>query len=191
MSDIWRCEGCENRNPGSGSTCLRCGSARAASSRVRVGREVYLGPDEWKILRTAPLATFFYVSGVDRNLDEGERKAMIATLAGAQLFDSFLLREACGRLARELDEADLEREPDEREEEFEDAMRQVARVLDRRLDEEEAGAFRRGLIDLARIVAGATGGGVFGGANRVSEVETGAIEAIGDALGHREGVQAT
>lgn len=187
MGDVWRCDGCGNHNPESGSTCLRCGAEPGGSSRVAVGRRVFLGPEEWEALRTAPLATFFYVSGVDRNLDEGEQKAMVATLAGAQLFDSFLLREACGQLARELDDSDLERPPEEiDEEEFDRALRRVARVLDERLDEEEATAFRRGLVDLARIVAQATGGGLFGGGGRISRVEAEAIETIGDALDYRE-----
>ena len=186
MPESWRCDGCGNENAASATACVRCSWTPGSSARVVVGKEYYFEDEEWEALKTVPLVTFFYVAGIDRHLDENERKAMCAALSSAQLFDSPLLRETCGRIARRLDETELKK-PTEKlgPEDVENVMSRACRVLDKCVPDEEADAFRKGVIDLANLVAEASGGGLFGGPVRTSELEAGAIDAIGKALGYR------
>ncbi|MGH7563808.1 MAG: hypothetical protein ACREK5_05240, partial [Gemmatimonadota bacterium] len=107
MAETWRCKECGNLNRGTDSHCPDCRSEEwaGADARVAVGRRYSLTKEEWETVQLSPLWAFKLVSEIDGCSVRQERKSLVALLGNGQLFDSFLLREACGALARDLESA--------------------------------------------------------------------------------------
>ncbi|MGH7572619.1 MAG: hypothetical protein ACREMK_12360 [Gemmatimonadota bacterium] len=183
MDEIWRCRECGNLNHGTDTHCLDCSSEEwaGAEAKVPVGRRYSLNKEEWDTLQLSPLWTFKLVSEIDGNSDRQERKVLISMLGSAQLFGSFLLREACGALARDLESATSRQAQDTRS--LEDAFCEVGRVVDNALSPSDAEEFKKDLISLGVSISRASGGGVFGGEDKMSRVEERALCFMAAVLG--------
>ncbi|MGH7564854.1 MAG: hypothetical protein ACREK5_10605, partial [Gemmatimonadota bacterium] len=110
-----------------------------------------------------------------------ERKSLVALLGNGQLFDSFLLREACGALARDLESATSRQAQDPRS--LEEAFCEVGRVLDGALSPSDAEEFKKDLVALGVTISKASGGGVFGGEDKMSRIEARALSFMATVLG--------
>ena len=183
MAEFWRCKECGNVNRGTDSECLDCRSEEWAGTdaKIAVGRRYSLTKDEWETVQLSPLWTFKLVSEIDGTSDRQERKALVAMLGNAQLFGSFLLREACGALARDLENATFRQAQDPRT--LEEAFCEVGRVVDSALSPSDAEEFKRDLLALGVTISKASGGGVFGGESKMSQIEAKALCFMATVLG--------
>lgn len=183
MAESWRCKECGNLNQGTDSNCLDCRSEEWAGTyaKIAVGRRYSLTKDEWETVLLSPLWTFKLVSEIDGTSDRQEQKALVAMLGNAQLFGSFLLREACGALARDLENATSRQAQDPRT--LEEAFCEVGRVVDGALSPSDAEEFKRDLLALGVTISKASGGGVFGGEDKMSRIEAKALCFMATVLG--------
>ncbi len=183
MAETWRCKDCGNLNRGTDSHCLDCRSEEwtGAPRRVAVGRRYSLSEEEWETVQLSPLWAFKLVSEIDGTSDRQERKALVEMLSSAQLFGSFLLREACGALARDLENATSRQGQDSRN--LEEAFCDVGRVVDSVLSPSDAEEFKKDLVALGVTISKASGGGVFGGEDKTSRIEAKALCFMAAVLG--------
>ena len=181
MPETWRCRECGNLNHATDSACLDCCSAEWAKGRVPVGRRYSLTTEEWETVQLSPLWTYQLVSEIDGTADRQERKALVSMLRSAQMFGSFLLREACGALARDLEDAIARQDRDPRS--LEEAFCDVGRVIDSALPPDDAEEFKRDLLGLGVTISRASGGGVFGGEDKMSRIEAKALCFLANLLG--------
>lgn len=183
MEGTWRCKECGNLNRETDSDCLDCHSGEwtGGPARVAVGRRYSLTEEEWETIRLSPLWTFRLVSEIDGTSDGRERDSLTAALANGQLFGSFLLREACGAIARDLEEVVSREAEDPRT--IEEAFCDLGRVIDDTLSRADAEEFKKNLVELGVTIARASGGGLFGGGDRMSEVETRALSFMTTVFG--------
>lgn len=186
MDESWRCKECGNLNQGTDSECLDCRSGEWAGTdaKIAVGRRYSLTKDEWETVQLSPLWTFKLVSEIDGTSDRQERKALVTMLGTSQLFGSFLLREACGALARDLENATSRQAQDPRT--LEEAFCDVGRVVDRTLSPSDAKEFKKDLVALGVTISKASGGGAFGSGDKMSQVEARALCFMASILGVEE-----
>jgi len=190
MAGTWRCKECGNLNRETDTLCLDCCSNEWSGEhgRVAVGRRYSLTKDEWETVQLSPLWTFKLVSEVDGISDRLERQALVAMLGNSQIFDSFLLREACGAVARDLENAICRQAEDPRS--LEEGLCQVGRMVDGALSPSDAEEFKKDLIALGVMISKASGGGVFGGGDKMSQIEAGALCFMAAVLGVEHGAAA-
>ena len=183
MPGTWRCKQCGNLNREADSECLDCSSEEWAESdaRVAVGRRYSLTKDEWETVQLSPLWTFKLVAEIDGRTDRQERQALTTMLNNGQLFGSFLLREACGAVARDMDAAIARQAEDPRS--LEEAFCDLGQVIDGALSTSDAEHFKKDLLALGATIARASGGGIFGGEDKMSEVEARALSFVASILG--------
>lgn len=155
--------------------------ASAGAGGVNVGRTFSLTEEEWQALQFAPLWMFTLMAEIDRNPDDQERDALIASLNASQLIESCLLREACGAVARDSQGLLSRFAQDPRD--CEQGLRDVARVVSSVLSTSEAEEFKRGLLALGVAIARASGGGLFGCGAKASVVEEEALGRVAGFLG--------
>lgn len=186
MAGTWRCKECGNVNHDTDALCLDCRSDEwsVENGRVAVGRRYSLTNDEWETLQLSPLWTFKLVSEIDGNADHRERDALVAMLGSSQAFESFLLREACGAVARDLEKAISRQAEDPRS--LEDGLCEVGRVVDSTLPPSDAEEFKKNLVALGVTISKASGGGAFGGGDKMSQVEARALCFMASILGVEE-----
>lgn len=186
MAESWRCKECGNVNRDTDSLCLDCRSDEWSGDdgRVAVGRRYSLTKDEWETVQLSPLWTFKLVSEIDGTADRQEHQTLVAMLANSQVFDSFLLREACGAVARDLERSVSRQAEDPRS--LEEALCEVGRVIDAALSPSDAEEFKRDLIALGVTISRASGGGVFGGGDKMSQIEARALCFMATVLGVEE-----
>lgn len=186
MAGTWRCKECGNLNHDTDSVCLDCHSEEWSGEhgRVAVGRRYSMTKDEWDTVQLSPLWTFKLVSEIDGVSDRQEHQTLVAMLGNSQVFDSFLLREACGAVARDLESAVSRQVEDPRS--LEEALCEVGRVVDGALSPSDAEEFKRDLIALGVTISRASGGGVFGGGDKMSQIEARALCFMAAVLGVEE-----
>ena len=183
MPGTWRCKQCGNLNREEDLECLDCTSGEWAEpdARVAVGRRYSLTKDEWVTVQLSPLWTYKLVAEIDGRPDNQERQALIMMLNSGQLFESFLLREACGAVARDMDVALVRQSEDSRS--LEEVFCDLGRVIDGALPPPDAEGFKKDLLALGVTIATASGGGLFGGENKMSELEGRALSFMASILG--------
>ena len=183
MAGTWRCKVCGNLNRGVDPECLDCCSEEwtGTDAQVAVGRRYSLTQEQWQAVQRAPLWTFKLVSEIDGNPDRQERQALIAMLNSGMLFDSFLLREACGAVARDVEAALSRHQEDPCS--LEEAFCDVGRAVEAALSPSDAEEFKKDLVKLGVTIARASGGGLFGGADKMSEIEARALCFMATVLG--------
>lgn len=186
MAETWRCKDCGNVNRDADTECLDCSSDEWSgdSARVPVGRRYSLTKEEWEAVQLSPLWAFKLVSEIDGNADRQERQALVSLLGSSQAFDSFLLREACCAVARDLESALARQATDSRS--LEDALCEVGRVVDGAMSRSDAEEFKRDLVSLGITISKASGGGAFGGGDRMSRAEAQALCFMASILGVEE-----
>jgi len=135
--------------------------------------------EEWRTLLFAPLWVFCSVAEVDEDIDEREIAALAMEVEDAYLYDEPLVQEVFAVL-QEDDQTLLDFKADEREED--DGLAEVAELLDRKVPGEQADAFKKAMLFIARSVAEASGESSFS-ADRVSGGEELSLFRIADLLG--------
>ncbi len=160
---------------------------------VRVGKETGVGKhrlfsaQEWQVLQFAVLDVFTMVSKIDGlpGMDEAEQNAFIDLLKNPGLVEDVLLKELLASIATTwkhvIDAYNAQYRFNRPY--FERGFSRVKTLVDRKLDGEEARAFKMALAtNLGGIIANASGRGE-PGMDHLSEDELQAITAIAIWLG--------
>lgn len=132
---------------------------------------------DWQTILLSPLWAFEAVAAADQHPDEKERAAFAATLKAPPpgVFAAFVFAEVRKNLgALAVARANDSRTPLA-------GMADVRTLLARYPNEAEALEYRRALLELARNVANASGGGLFG-RNRLNAAEAEAIGQLSKLL---------
>jgi hypothetical protein len=135
--------------------------------------------EEWRTLTFAPLWVFCSVAEADADIDEREIAALSMEVEDAYLYDEPLVQEVF-EVLQEDDQPLLDFKADERE--GDDGLAEVADLLDRKVPGEQAEAFKKAMLFIARSVAEASGEESFS-AERVSGGEELSLFRIADLLG--------
>ena len=135
--------------------------------------------EEWHTLTFAPLWVFCSVAEADADIDEREIAALSMEVEDAYLYDEPLVQEVF-EVLQEDDQPLLDFKADERE--GDDGLAEVADLLDRKVPGEQAEAFKKAMLFIARSVAEASGEESFS-AERVSGGEELSLFRIADLLG--------
>jgi hypothetical protein len=135
--------------------------------------------EEWRTLVFAPLWVFCSVAEADEDIDEREIAALSMEVEDAYLYDEPLVQEVF-EVLQESDQTLLDFKADEREED--DGLVEMADLLDRKVPGEQAEAFKKAMLFIARSVAEASGEESFS-ADRVSGGEELSLFRIADLLG--------
>ena len=135
--------------------------------------------EEWRTLTFAPLWVFCSVAEADADIDEREIAALSMEVEDAYLYDEPLVQEVF-EVLQEDDQPLLDFKADERE--GDDGLAEVADLLDRKVPGEQADAFKKAMLFIARSVAEASGEESFS-ADRVSGGEELALFRVADLLG--------
>jgi hypothetical protein len=135
-------------------------------------------------LSYAALWVFSTVAGSDGRIDEAEVDAILAELVKrAPPRDSELLRTVLSDVSSDGSRTLGGYAADGRS--ADEGLRRVAAILDLNWSRETGQDFKRGLLDIGRAVASASGG-LLGLGNRTSGSETKALEVIARQLGVRD-----
>jgi len=137
-------------------------------------------PEEWRTLQFAPLRAFYLVAGADSKVDVKETEEMIKTLNEAAFFIEPLVREVLFSIVSDFNNILAKLQTEKRN--FLDGLRDVADILDKKATPEVAKNFKTALLHIAHKIAEASGGGLFGMGDKVSDSEKAAITGIAVAL---------
>ena len=110
---------------------------------------------EWRTLQFAPLWAFTAVAGADRNIDQEEMMALAKELAEAPLYKDPLTREVLMSVGANLQAIMTAYRDDSRD--VLTGLSDVADVLDRKADADEAQAFKQSMLLIVKNVAEASG----------------------------------
>ncbi len=179
--ETWACSDCANANPESSYLCLRCNAPKppASDQLIQVGQWAFSG-SRWKTLLYSPMWVFSAVAESDGNVDSDEQRAFLGLIESSSRIEDFLLREVCGAVLRQADELWREYLQDTRS--LTQALDEVNSILEAELPQQEALAFKLGLLDVGREVAKASGGGFIGKKDRISAKEASALANVASHL---------
>ena len=135
---------------------------------------------EWRTLQFAPLWTFTAVAGADQNIDEKEVEALGRELSRAGLFKEPLVQEVLSSVVRDLGNIMKAYTEDPRM--VIEGLQEVASVLAKRVPARQAENFKRAMLYIGHQVAKASGGGIFGRREKISDEEKAAIVLVAVAL---------
>jgi tellurite resistance protein len=114
-----------------------------------------LTPEEWRLVRNAPLAGFLIVAGADGQVLPKERRALVSALEDGRRSSSELFRAVCRELYRQRDTLVELFVTDTFEQ---GQLAEATRLVILKLGEQEAELFRASVLGLGRRVAKASGG---------------------------------
>jgi uncharacterized tellurite resistance protein B-like protein len=133
--------------------------------------------DEWKSLKLSFAWAFNHVADVDGKIDKKEIKAFENLLSKSQFLQSFLAREVLSEIS-DFKASDSMRISESKKNK--DGLKEVAVLLEKKLDRKEIIEFQKTIIAMAYSVANASGS-LFD--HKISDDEEDAIKEIGYALG--------
>jgi hypothetical protein len=135
---------------------------------------------EWRTLQFAPLWVFTAVAGADKKIDDKEMAAMSKELSEALLFKDLLAREVIVSVATDFENIMRLYNADSRD--VLEGLKDTADILDRKADQDRIRGFKGALLLIARNIAEASGGGMFGMGEKVSKEEKTALVLVAMAL---------
>ena len=133
--------------------------------------------DEWKSLKLCFAWAFDYVADVDGKVDKKEIKAFENFLGKSQLLQSILAKEVLIEIS-DFETFDSMRKNESKKDK--EGLKEVAVLLDKKLDRKDIIEFKKTVIAMAYSVANASGS-LFD--HKISDDEEDAIKEIGFALG--------
>lgn len=132
---------------------------------------------EWQLLEFAPLWVFAAVAGADSKVDDKEMEAFLKDVSEAALYKEPLVREVLMSLGSNFAESMTRFREDSRP--VDRGLADVASLLDRKSDNEEANNFKKAVVGIGLDVARASGR-IFG--DNMSKEEKQALVIVASAL---------
>ncbi len=136
---------------------------------------------QWQTLQFAPLWTLTAVAGADGDVDVKELTAFVKELQEANAYKEPLVREILISLQADFQGVMEDFKADDRS--ILDGLQEAGRVLDENVGAQQARNFKLAMLLIGKNVAEASGGGLFGMGERVSNQEKKAIVLVAAALG--------
>ena len=137
--------------------------------------------DEWRTLQFSPLWVYNGVAAGDNNIDKKEIEALAKEMAEWAKWKEPLVQEVFLSVLNSIGTLMLQYRSDARD--VLTGLREVSGLLDRKVTPEQAKALKSALFVVGHNVAKASGGGLFGLGDKVSDKEKAAIVVMMGALG--------
>jgi len=135
---------------------------------------------EWQTLQFAPFWIFTGIAAIDGDIDKGEMAAFAKELADALLYKNPLVQEILLSVVSDMESIMKKYRDDSRQ--VTDGLRDVADLVERKLDAAAAKEFKMTLLFMAKKIAEASGGGPLGTGDRVSDKEKASMVLMAQAL---------
>jgi hypothetical protein len=141
------------------------------------GVDERFSPEEWKVLRMAPIHVFLLVAGADGKLDEKEAEAFEKLLlhSEAHIQDPLLRRITAGFTEESAAQAVMDAAGQGESAALE--LFTIPGMLKGKLGEEEATRFKTALLQFGKVIAESSGG-FFGFGSRISKDERKTLEGL-------------
>jgi len=131
---------------------------------------------EWHTLQFGPLWVFAAVAGADKKIDDKEAGALAKELAEWAQFNEPLAQEVLLSVGNDLSNIMSLFNADTRD--VMAGFRDVADLLDRKATPQQSKGFKGALLLIGRNIAQASGGGMFGTGDKMSNEEKNALALI-------------
>lgn len=132
---------------------------------------------EWQLLEFTPLWVFAAVAGADSKVDEKEMEAFLKDVSEAALYKEPLVRDVLMSLSSNFSESMTRFKEDSRP--VDRGLADVAGLLERKSDNEEANNFKKAVVGIGLDVARASGR-IFG--DKMSTDEKQALVIVASSL---------